>query len=120
MFFGMIRIATFNVFVFGVGRSKEVCVISLNPASRWQVAIVRMHRNKKIGLRLVRHSSPFVERNVIVAVARKNHVRAKAALKQLAQSLGNFEHNIFLEQATADDSSESPAALARGAHDAHL
>jgi len=40
-----------------------------------------VYGDKQIRLRLIRHSSPFVERNVIVAVAREDYFRAQPAFQ---------------------------------------
>ena len=62
----------------------------------------------------------FVERNVIVVNASENHLRAQAAFEQLAQALGDFEHQVFFQQALTANGSQIPAAVARINDDAHL
>src|SRR5580700_10578488 len=69
---------------------------------------------------MIRHAGPFVEWNVIVVVARENHFRTKTAFEQLAQPLGNLEHDIFFEQATPADGSQIPAAVTGIDDDAQL
>ena len=60
-----------------------------------------MHRDEQIRPRRIGRYRSLVERNVVVILARIDHFGAQPRLKQLAQALGDFQHQIFLQQSVA-------------------
>ena len=102
------------------GRGKEIRVVRFHAAGRGQIAVVGVHGDEQIGLRLVGDAGAIVERNVVVVLTRVDHFHAEAAFEQLAQTLRDFKHQIFFQQAATADGAEVPAAVSGIDDDAHF